>query len=206
MRSLVLILVAGLFVGCGSDGSNGKDGQNCEVIPTDTGAQIKCGDTTTDINNGTDGKDGTDGTDGEDGTNGTAGTNGTDGKDGTNGTDGEDGTDNRIVKKIFCMGNLSGGAWSGVDVRWEAVVMESGDVFASALVEDLGNFNTSYSSFHAAGTNGANEGSVIFDIDNVDSVIIKYNPLTDGISVQFVGANPETYIDSSEDACVNYFY
>lgn len=194
MRSLVLILVAGLFVGCGSDGSNGKDGQNCEVIPTDTGAQIKCGDTTTDINNGT---DGTNGTDGKDGTNGT---------NGTDGEDGEDGTDNRIVKKIFCYANLVGGAWDGAVVQWEAAILTSGDVFASALVEDLGNFNTSYSSFYAAGTNGANEGLVSFDIDNFNYVKIKYNPSTDGMNVEFVGANPETYIDSSEDACVNYFY
>lgn len=88
MRSLVLILVAGLFVGCGSDGSNGKDGQNCEVIPTDTGAQIKCGDTTTDINNGTAGTNGINGTDGKDGTNGIDGEDGINGKDGLDGING----------------------------------------------------------------------------------------------------------------------
>lgn len=74
----------------GLDGEDGKDGDGCSVVQTDTGVNITCGNIVTNVYNGKDGEDGLDGKDGTKGTNGKDGQ-GLPGKDGTAGKDGIDG-------------------------------------------------------------------------------------------------------------------
>jgi hypothetical protein len=81
---------------------------------------------------------------------------------------------NRVIQTINCLGTISGLAGgasvlNGLDVEYEGIVMEAGDVYATAAVIDE-NEQTSGTSFYAAGQSGSSTAEVVItkDYHNTD--------------------------------------
>ena len=113
MRTLALAAL--LFVGCGTNGTDGNNGKD-----------------------GVAGKDGVSGTDGVTGKDGVAGKNGVNGKDGVTGKDGvngKDGTDNRIVSDMNCTFN------NPYYITYSITTLSSGDILVQGATSGYSGAN-----------------------------------------------------------------
>lgn len=80
-----------------------------------------------------------------------------------NGTNGTNGTDNKLVKTVFCSGDLPGIA-TGLTVTYEVDIFRNGDMFAAASVYGAA-YEISTSTMYASGQTGADTAPVLFTYD-----------------------------------------